>query len=572
MRASAAPASSSRSTSPVSRRRSSPTTPISRRFGLLGRARAPLRAAMIERFGLGPQLAGGRGRLQRRLSAAAFPRRRRAGARHRAGGQCRRGGGRQRRADRSRLLRPRDRRAARRARRPRRSDRRQQRARPCARTSATSSPASPILLAAEGVATFEFPHLLNLIRDVQFDTIYHEHFSYLSLIAVEAVFAACGLRAFDVEELPTHGGSLRLYACRAGAAHRETEPARRAARQGARRRSRPARRLSRLRAAGRGGASATSSPSSPRRAPRASASPPMARRRRATRSSMSAASAPTTSSACSTAAPPSRASCCPAAICRSSRRNSSPRCGPTISSCCRGTCSMKSAARLGDRRLGRPLGRRPAAPRGDRAMKFAPTELPGVARVSLERFADPRGFFARLHDPRNSPPPAFPFTPAQTSLSRNDAAFTLRGLHFQAPPHDEAKLVRVVRGARLRRRRRPPPRQPDLQALDRRDAQRRQWRSAVHPRRLRPRLPDPRRRDRRALPDRPSPRSGPRARPALRRSGDRRRWPAAPRVIAPADLAWPGLSGVSLAATRILTASRRAGAGALSSRHACRRI
>jgi len=79
------------------------------------------------------------------------------------------------------------------------------------------------LLAAEGVATFEFPHLLNLIRDVQFDTIYHEHFSYLSLIAVEAAFAATGLRAFDVEALPTHGGSLRLYACRADAGHRETE-------------------------------------------------------------------------------------------------------------------------------------------------------------------------------------------------------------------------------------------------------------------------------------------------------------------------------------------------------------
>jgi hypothetical protein len=80
-----------------------------------------------------------------------------------------------------------------------------------------------ILLAPQGVATFEFPHLLNLIRDAQFDTIYHEHFSYLSLTAVEAVFAATGLRAFDVEEMPTHGGSLRLYACRAGAAHRQSE-------------------------------------------------------------------------------------------------------------------------------------------------------------------------------------------------------------------------------------------------------------------------------------------------------------------------------------------------------------
>ncbi|MBV1703230.1 MAG: class I SAM-dependent methyltransferase [Hyphomicrobiales bacterium] len=74
----------------------------------------------------------------------------------------------------------------------------------------------PVLLAPGGVATFEFPHLLNLIREVQFDTIYHEHFSYLSLLAVERAFADAGLVAFDVEELPTHGGSLRLFAQRAG--------------------------------------------------------------------------------------------------------------------------------------------------------------------------------------------------------------------------------------------------------------------------------------------------------------------------------------------------------------------
>ena len=69
-----------------------------------------------------------------------------------------------------------------------------------------------ILLKPDGVATFEFPHLLNLIDEVQFDTIYHEHFSYLSLLAVEKIFAAHGLSVFDVEELPTHGGSLRVYA------------------------------------------------------------------------------------------------------------------------------------------------------------------------------------------------------------------------------------------------------------------------------------------------------------------------------------------------------------------------
>jgi len=69
-----------------------------------------------------------------------------------------------------------------------------------------------ILLDPEGVITLEFPHLMRLLEENQFDTIYHEHFSYLSLITVETVFAAHGLTIFDVEELPTHGGSLRIYA------------------------------------------------------------------------------------------------------------------------------------------------------------------------------------------------------------------------------------------------------------------------------------------------------------------------------------------------------------------------
>lgn len=70
----------------------------------------------------------------------------------------------------------------------------------------------------DGVITVEFPHLLRLIEENQFDTIYHEHFSYLSLSVVERVFAAHGLRIFDVEELATHGGSLRIYAAREGGA------------------------------------------------------------------------------------------------------------------------------------------------------------------------------------------------------------------------------------------------------------------------------------------------------------------------------------------------------------------
>lgn len=77
------------------------------------------------------------------------------------------------------------------------------------------------LLQGDAIYTVEFPHLLNLIRGVQFDTIYHEHYSYLSLLAVEKIFARAGLRVFEVEELPTHGGSLRVWACLKGASHAE---------------------------------------------------------------------------------------------------------------------------------------------------------------------------------------------------------------------------------------------------------------------------------------------------------------------------------------------------------------
>lgn len=70
-----------------------------------------------------------------------------------------------------------------------------------------------ILLQKDGIITMEFPHLLKLMEERQFDTIYHEHFSYLSFSTVENIFTAYGLKLFDVEELPTHGGSLRIYAC-----------------------------------------------------------------------------------------------------------------------------------------------------------------------------------------------------------------------------------------------------------------------------------------------------------------------------------------------------------------------
>jgi SAM-dependent methyltransferase len=72
-----------------------------------------------------------------------------------------------------------------------------------------------ILLKPRGVVTIEFPHLMRLIEENQFDTIYHEHFSYFSFLTVERIFAAHGIALFDVEEIPTHGGSLRIYGCHA---------------------------------------------------------------------------------------------------------------------------------------------------------------------------------------------------------------------------------------------------------------------------------------------------------------------------------------------------------------------
>jgi len=78
-------------------------------------------------------------------------------------------------------------------------------------------------LKPQGTITLEFPHLLNLIGLNQFDTVYHEHYSYLSLFTVQRIFAAAGLRVYDVEQLPTHGGSLRVYGCHVDSEQAESE-------------------------------------------------------------------------------------------------------------------------------------------------------------------------------------------------------------------------------------------------------------------------------------------------------------------------------------------------------------
>ena len=79
-------------------------------------------------------------------------------------------------------------------------------------------------------------------------------------------------------------------------------------------------------------------------------------------------------------------------------------------------------------------------------MRFAPTKIAGVVVVDIEPRSDERGAFARLHCPEEFAAAGYPFEPAQTSLSRNPHAFTLRGMHYQLAPHAEAKLVRAVRG------------------------------------------------------------------------------------------------------------------------------
>lgn len=80
------------------------------------------------------------------------------------------------------------------------------------------------ILKPEGIVTFEFPHLLNLLQLTQFDTIYHEHYSYLSLSTVISILRSQGLEVFDVEEIPTHGGSLRVYAQRGDTGRQPTSP------------------------------------------------------------------------------------------------------------------------------------------------------------------------------------------------------------------------------------------------------------------------------------------------------------------------------------------------------------
>lgn len=181
------------------------------------------------------------------------------------------------------------------------------------------------LLGPDGVVTIEFPHLQRLVEGNQLDTIYHEHFSYFSLVAAERIFAAHGLRIFDVDELWTHGGSLRIYGAtppaNAGGSRRPWRRCGGANERAATRRSPPTQCSRNRHGRPSGSSSVTSSrPSGPARPSSATALPA-----RATHSSTTVASAPTSSTSPWTAIPTSRGGSCRAATSPSMRRRRSPR-------------------------------------------------------------------------------------------------------------------------------------------------------------------------------------------------------------------------------------------------------
>ena len=302
------------------------------------------------------------------------------------------------------------------------------------------------VLKDEGVLTFEFPHLLNLIEKVQFDTIYHEHFSYLSLLAVGQVLRANGLRPFDVELLPTHRGSLRLFCCHAGAGHEETTP------------------LAALRereAAAGLGRIETYAGFAPRvEAVRDSFRTFLAAEKAAGRRVAAygaAAKGNTFLNYCGTTTA-DVAAVYDASLAKQGRflpGSHLPDPGAVGD-------RPAEARRPGDpalepegrdhgpdglhRRLGRPFRHRLAGDEGRRLMRFSPTQVRGVALVEIEPHEDERGAFARLQCPDEFAEAGHPFAPVQTSLSRNPRAGALRGLHYQPDPHAETKLVRAVRG------------------------------------------------------------------------------------------------------------------------------
>ena len=306
-----------------------------------------------------------------------------------------------------------------------------------------------ILLKADGVLTMEFPHLVRLIDGNQFDTIYHEHFSYFSFVAVERVFAAHGLELFDVEELPTHGGSLRIYA-----------------RHGRRRASvsgpctpRVAELLARERAARRRDAGLLRRLRRDRARDQARPARVPDRAKSAPARSIVGYGAPakgntllnycgiaaTSSTTRSTAARTSRAASSRAPASRSAPRRRSSRPGPTTSSSCRGICATRSPSRWRRSATG-AVASWSRSPGWSCCEARSPSASRGPSSSSSSRWPTSAASSPAPPARASSPPPGSRAGSLQTSLSFNPRRGTLRGLHYQAAPHAEAKLVRCVRG------------------------------------------------------------------------------------------------------------------------------
>ena len=260
-------------------------------FGLLGGARPALRRRNDRAARTRARLAGRRGGQQRRVPAAALRRRRDPGGRHRAGRERGRGGAGQGHPDRGRVPRPGDRR---RRRRPSYG-----RADLVAGNNVYAhvpdllgfTAGLAALVKPTGLVTLEFPHLLRLIERRQYDTIYHEHYQYLSLLTASRALATAGLVVVDVDELSTHGGSLRVHARPARLGRRAVGQRQGGAGGGSRGRAAHGRGPRRLR---RGGLRDPARPRlvpARRRGPRAPPWSATARRARATRCSTTAASA-----------------------------------------------------------------------------------------------------------------------------------------------------------------------------------------------------------------------------------------------------------------------------------------
>ena len=300
-----------------------------------------------------------------------------------------------------------------------------------------------ILLNPAGTVTVEFPHLLALIAECQFDTIYREHFSYFSLLVVDKVLARHGLRVFDVDRLPTHGGSLRIHACHAEDASRvPTErfhavlASERAAGAGRACDLRPLRRhRHRCEVPGAG--------IPPGRAARRQAG---CRRRRAGQGQHAAQLLRRRPGAdpLHCRPQPTQAGALPARCSDPDLRARTPAGGEA------GLCLHPALEHQGrdyrpnarSARLGWSFRRADPTP-SDPLILFTELELPGAFIVAPERRVDPRGWFARTYcrDEFAAHGLAYDFVQCSTSCSARRG--TLRGMHFQISPHEEAKLVRL---------------------------------------------------------------------------------------------------------------------------------